>query len=118
MKPTDFAYHLSKYFGTYMPGVLGLSSKTIKSYQDAFYIFLRYCKTKKNIVPEKLTLDMFNVDLLTDFLQSLEDEGNSIATRNHRLTVLRSFFRYLQLVEPKYIYVMQQLNIKDVRKQL
>lgn len=109
MRPTDFAYHLSKYFSTYMPGVLGLSSKTISSYQDAFYIFLRYCKTEKNIVPEKLTLDMLSLNLLTDFLQYLEDEGNSISTRNHRLTVLRSFFRYLQLVEPKYIYLMQQL---------
>lgn len=109
MKPTDFAYHLSKYFSTYMPGVLGLSPKTISSYQDAFYIFLRYCKIEKNITPEKLTLDMLNLNLLTDFLQHIEDEGNSISTRNHRLTVLRSFFRYLQLVEPKYIYLMQQL---------
>lgn len=116
MKPTDFAYHLSKYFSTYMPGVLGLSSKTISSYQDAFYMFLRYCKIEKDIIPEKLTLDMLNIELLTDFLQHLEDEGNSISTRNHRLTALRSFFRYLQLVEPKYIYLMQQLlSIKHKR---
>lgn len=109
MKPTDFAYHLSRYFKTYMPGVLGLSSKTIRSYQDAFFIFLRYCKMEKNILPEKLTLDMLSIELLTDFLQYLEEKGNSISTRNHRLTVLRSFFKYLELVEPKYIFLMQQL---------
>jgi site-specific recombinase XerD len=109
MKPTDFAYHLSRYFTTYMPGVLGLSSKTIGSYQDAFYVFLRYCKMKKKIEPEKITLKMLDLELVTDFLQSLEEDGNSISTRNHRLTALRSFFKYIQLVEPKYIYLMQQL---------
>jgi integrase/recombinase XerD len=109
MKPTDFAYNLSRYFKSYMPGELGLSSKTIRSYQDAFSIFLKYCKSECGIIPDKLMLDMLNVDLLSDFLQYLEDNGNSIATRNHRLTVLRAFFKYLQLKEPKHILLMQQL---------
>jgi len=117
MKSTDFAYHLSKYFKTYMPGVLGLREKSIKSYQTAFFILLKFMKNVKNIVPDKITLDTFSIDLLIEFLQYLEDSGNSISTRNQRLTVLRSFFKYIQLIEPKQILLMQQLLALKHKKQ-
>src|SRR5690554_5202720 len=108
-KPTDFAYHLSRYFKSYMPGTLGLREKSIASYQTAFFIFLRFMKEKKAVTPDKIVLDNFSVELLMEFLDYLESIGNSIATRNHRLTVLRSFFKYIQLMEPRHILLMQHL---------
>lgn len=117
MKPTDFAYHLSKYFKSYMPGTLGLREKSIASYQTVFCIFLRFMKDEKNIPPDKMALDTFSVDLLMEFLQYLENNGSSVSTRNHRLTVLRSFFQYIQLVEPKQILLMQQLLALKRKKQ-
>lgn len=116
-KPTDFAYHMSRYFKSYMPGTLGLKEKSINSYQTAFFVFLRFMKNEKGIVPDKMTLDTFSIDLLMEFLDYLEDIGNSVATRNHRLTVLRSFFKYIQLVEPKQILLMQQLLALKHKKQ-
>ena len=109
MKTTDFAYYLSKYFKTYMPGTQGLRKQSIRSYKNGFYVFFRYMKNVKGIVPDKITIDTFNVELLMEFLDYLENNGNSVATRNHRLTVLRSFFNYIQLVDPEHILLMQQL---------
>jgi len=109
MKPTDFAYHLSNYFKTYLPGTLGLREKSILSYQSAVFTFVKFMKEEKHLNPEKITLDTFSVPLLMEYLQHLEDSGNSISTRNHRLTVLRSFFQYVQLVDPKQMFLMQQL---------
>jgi len=117
-KTTDFAYYLSKYFKSYMPGTLGLREKSIEAYQTAFYLFLRFMKNEKNISPDKMTLETFNVELVMEYLAYLETAGNSISTRNHRLSVLRSFFKYVQLVEPKQILLMQQLlSIKHKKHQ-
>jgi integrase/recombinase XerD len=109
IKPTDFAYHLSRYFKNYMPATLGLREKSIASYQTAFFVFLRFMKEEKTVTPDKMVLENFSVELLMEFLDYLECIGNSVSTRNHRLTVLRSFFKYIQLVEPKQILLMQQL---------
>lgn len=116
-KSKDFAYHLTKYFKNYMPGTLGLKEKSIKSYQMAFLVFFRFMKNEKGVTPDKMTLDTFSLELLQEYLDSLEAMGNSIATRNHRLTVLRSFFKYIQLVEPKEILLMQQLLALKRKKQ-
>lgn len=118
MKSKDFAYYLSKYFRSYMPGILGLRDKTIQTYQTAFFVFIRFMKDEKNIIPNKISLEMLNIDLIMEFLQYLELMGNSISTRNHRLSVLRSFFKYIQLVEPKYLIDMQQLLSIRRKKQL
>ena len=113
MRSTDFAYHLSKYFKTYMPGALGLRKQSILSYKKGFHVFFRFMKNTRGVTPDEITIDTFNVELLMEFLDNLEDNGNSISTRNHRLTVLRAFFKYIQLVDPEHILLMQQLlNVK------
>ena len=116
-KPSDFAYHMSRYFKSYMPGTLGLKEKSIDSYQTAFFVFLRFMKNEKGIVPDRMTLETFSVELLMEFLDHLEGLGNGVATRNHRLTVLRSFFKYIQLVEPRQILLMQQMLALKHKKQ-
>ncbi|OQA15949.1 MAG: Tyrosine recombinase XerD [Firmicutes bacterium ADurb.Bin356] len=117
MKPTDFAYHLSNYFKSYMPGTLGLREKSILSYQSAILTFIKFMKDEKSVNPDKITFDTFSVELLMEYLQHLETIGNSISTRNHRLTVLRSFFQYVQLMEPAQMFAMQQLLTLKRKKQ-
>lgn len=109
MKTTDFAYHLAKYFKMYMPGTLGLRKQSILSYKKGFYAFFRYMKSVKDLTPDKITIDSFSVELIMEFLDYLENNGNSVSTRNHRLTVLRAFFKYVQLVDPEHVLLMQQL---------
>ena len=74
MKPTDFAIYLSKYFATYLPGQLGESINTVLSYRDTFALFLRYCKERENLPPEKLTLSQINANLIEGFLNWVEYE--------------------------------------------
>ncbi len=110
MKPTDFAIRLTNFLGEYLSAQKNVSPNTIKAYRDAFKLLLRYCRDYVAVSPENLTLDTLNVQLIQSFLNHIENEGNcSIRTRNHRLSVLHAFFRYLQIEEPDRITQCQQI---------
>lgn len=110
MKPTDFAIRLTNFLGEYLSAQKNVSPNTIKAYRDAFKLLLRYCRDYVVVSPENLTLDTLNVQLIQNFLNHIENEGNcSIRTRNHRLSVLHAFFRYLQIEEPGRITQCQQI---------
>jgi len=113
MEKPDFAYYLAKYFKTYMPGTLGLRKRTILAYKKDFFAFFNFMQNVKGVITDKITFDAFNVELIMGYLDYLEKNGNSVSTRNRRLTTLRSFFKYVQLMDPEYILLMQQLlNVK------
>ena len=109
MKPTDFAIRLTNFLGEYLSAQKNVSSNTIKAYRDAFTLLLRYCRDHLAISPENLTLDTLNASLVLSFLNYIENGGNCIRTRNHRLSVLHAFFRYLQTEEPGRIAQCQQI---------
>ena len=101
MKPTDFAYSLSSYLSKYLPGEVGVSSNTIKSYRDTFSILLKYCAKEKGLPPEKLTLCQLDKALVEDFLLWIETKRNCcISTRNQRLAAIHAFYKYLQMEQP------------------
>jgi len=109
MKPTDFAIRLTNFLGEYLSSQKNVSTNTIKAYRDAFKLLLRYCRDHLAISPENLTLDTLNGSLVLSFLNYIENGGNCIRTRNHRLSVLHAFFRYLQTEEPGRIAQCQQI---------
>jgi len=110
MKPTDFAYHLTGYLTKYLPGRVGMSSNTIRSYRDAFALFLQFCAETQNLVAEKITLETITKRLIEDFLTWLESTREcSVSTRNQRLAAIRAFFRYLQMEAPENLYRSQQI---------
>ena len=110
MKPTDFATHLTGYLGKYLPGQVGMSTNSIKSYRDTFKILLNYCKDIIGISPEKLTLKHLNRELFEKFLLWIESERKcSVSTRNQRLAAIHSFFKYLQDVSPEHILLCQEV---------
>ncbi len=109
-KPTDFGYHLSRYFLQHLSGQLGLSANTIRSYRDAFASYLEFCQAVDHLVPERLTLAMLTPDRVAAFLTWLEEHrGCSVATRNQRLAAVRAFVRYLETAAPELLYQWQQL---------
>jgi site-specific recombinase XerD len=110
MKPSDFAIRLTQFFSAYLPAQRALSPNTIKAYRDAFTLLLRYCRDQRALPPEKLTLDALDVPLLLAFLDYLQSARRCCArTRNHRLSALHAFFRYLQTEEPDRILQCQQI---------
>src|SRR4030042_5547063 len=120
MKPTDFAYYLTNFLSTYLPGIIGLRPNTIMSYRDTFSVFLEFCSEHKGIRPEKFSLHNLNRKLIEEYLKWLEKSRRCIASsRNVRLAAFHSFSRYLQMDFPAYIHQAQQqlaIPIKRTRK--
>lgn len=110
MKPTDFAIQLSNYLAKYLPGQVGSSVNTIRSYRDTFSLFLRYCKDEQGIEPQKLNLEIITHTLVEQFLLWIENERDCKATtRNNRLAALHGFYRYLQIESPHMISRCQEI---------
>ena len=99
------AHYLSKYVQTFFEDYLickrNMSRCTILSYRDAIKLFLQFASkcAKKPVIKLKVT-DIKEQTVL-DFLAHIENiRGNSIQTRNHRLTMLRQFFTFVSLQDP------------------
>jgi integrase/recombinase XerD len=88
----------------------GASAHTIASYRDTFELLLRFAEQHTGRTPSALTLDDLDVPMVLAFLDHLETErGNSVRTRNLRLTAIRSFLRYASLREPTSLPIAQRV---------
>ena len=110
MKNCDFAYYLSNFFTTYLPGHLNVSENTVYSYRDTFTKLLTYFKDERSVPPDKLKFSHFSRDSVEDFLKWLENTSHcGISTRNQRLAAIKSFFRYVQVEQPEYLMLCQSI---------
>jgi len=110
MKPTDFAKHLTSFFGEYLPGTRNLSGNTIMAYRDSFRLLLLFCQDFCNTPIEKLTIKMLDDKMVIRFLDWVQEERRcSIATRNQRLAALHAFFRYVQAQAPESLLYCQKI---------
>jgi site-specific recombinase XerD len=110
MPGTDFAKHLTEYLSLYLPGQRNMSPNTIKSYRDTFRLFIMFCRDRKKIRPESLSLAMVTDKLVCEFLNWIEkDRLCGISTRNQRLAGLHAFFRYLQAEVPDGLLMFQKI---------
>jgi site-specific recombinase XerD len=92
--PTDFAYAVTRYLSQYLPGTVGLSANSIRSYRDTFTLLLKYCAAVERLLPEQLTLAKLDKQLIEAFLAWLETTRHcSVSTRNQRLAALHAFFK-------------------------
>jgi len=79
----------------------GASPHTVAGYRDTFRLLFRFTTERLRRPPFALRIEDLDVSLLERFLDSLErDRGNGPRTRNHRLSALHAFFRYVVLAEP------------------
>lgn len=117
MKPTDFAYLLTRYLGTHLSTTVGASKNSILSYRDTYLLFLRYCASEKGIKAERFTLDMFTRDIVEGFLLWLEVERrNSVSTRNQRLAAIHAFCKYIQYEQPQALFSIQEVLSIPIKK--
>jgi integrase/recombinase XerD len=78
------------------------SPHTIASYRDSFRLLLTFLNEQTGKAPSKLQLEDLDTGRITAFLSYLENErGNSVRTRNARLTAIHSFFHYAALKAPE-----------------
>lgn len=86
------------------------SPHTIAAYRDTFKLLLEFMKRRTGKQPSRLNWDDLNVDAVSAFLDHLQTErGNSVRTRNARLTAIRSLFAYAALRHPEAAALIAQV---------
>jgi site-specific recombinase XerD len=94
--------YLHYFFTCYLTQHRDVSPNTVAGYKQTFLQLLRYWKLR---FPDQLDPDLgqFQVAPLLDFLSYLEKTlGNTASTRNTRLAAVKSFFKMVSLLQPRY----------------
>ena len=114
----DFSYYLRDFFQVYLLETRKLSSQTITTYKYCFIKLFKFFEQKKNIKPNNITLDMFNVELVEEFIGwLLNNEKNTANTINNRITTIKCFFRFVSIHNVEFINLYSSLmNIKPLKK--
>jgi len=86
------------------------SGETVSSYRDTFRLLFGFVQASTGKKPSALEWDDLDEDLITAFLDHLEDDrGNGPRTRNLRLTAIRSMFHYAAFRHPEHAAVIQRV---------
>jgi integrase/recombinase XerD len=95
---------LSRFLTDHLAGERDLSPQTISSYRDAIKLLLTWFRDAQATPPEKLRLSDLDRTRVLAFLDWLHTErGNSAATRNQRLAVIKSLARYTAIERPEFL---------------
>jgi integrase/recombinase XerD len=87
---------VESFFRDHLRKMCGASPHTVRAYRDGLRLFFIFVADKKGCAVADLDLDDLHIDAVTQFLAHLESRrANSAASRNYRLTAIRSFFRHL-----------------------
>jgi site-specific recombinase XerD len=89
-------HYVQKFFHDYLKAHRGLSSNTVLAYRDAIKLFLAFLSKHIQSRTSKLSLDDLSAENVLAFLIHIEKTRRcTVATRNLRLSALRTFFEYL-----------------------
>lgn len=99
---TFIAPHLQTFFAEHLCHHKRASPQTILSCRDTFRLLLTYIRDTRRTEPSALRLGDLDASVVLSFLDHLESQrGNSVRSRNLRLSAIRSFFRWIALREPQ-----------------
>jgi site-specific recombinase XerD len=94
---------LLPYFEEYLPNIKGASPETIKTYRDAFGLFLLFAAKHNQMVIKDLEVEHLSFELIFAFLNHLEkDRNNQARTRNNRLAALKSLAKMIRMLYPEH----------------
>ena len=114
---TALAPLLQAFFTDRLPRQRHASPHTIAAYRDSFRLLLKFVHQQTGKTPAKLQLEDLDAATIAAFLGHLETErGNSVRTRNARLTAIHSFFHYAALEAPDHAQLIARvLGIPEKR---
>lgn len=99
---TPLAPLLQAFFSERLVNQRHASPHTIASYRDSFRLLLAFVHQQTGKTPSTLQLEDLDAARIAAFLGHVEHErGNSVRTRNARLTAIHSFFHYAALQAPE-----------------
>lgn len=86
------------------------SHHTIAAYRDTLRLLLTFVQRRTGTPPAKLDWAQLDAAVITGFLDNLEHgRGNTVRTRNARLTAIRSLFTYASLLHPEHAATIAQV---------
>jgi site-specific recombinase XerD len=101
MQRCSIAPHVQAFFADYLCQQKRLSPQTIVSCRDTCRLWLTFLRDQTGIEPSALRIADVDAPAVLSFLNYLEQErGNSVRSRNIRLSAIRSFFRLVALRDP------------------
>ena len=104
------APHVQAFFAEYLCQQKRLSPQTIVSCRDTFRLLLTFLRDQTGIEPSALRIADIDAPVVLSFLHYLEQQrGNSVRSRNIRLSAIRSFFRLVALREPDSIGIITRV---------
>ena len=104
------------YFKIHLPKRRNCSPHTIRAYKHTFEAFLDFVKMQKGIGLSAVTFEMLDGEILVKFLDSLEEAGCTISTRNHRLNCIRAFYSYAAKADPTTIIHKSRIFVVPLKK--
>jgi site-specific recombinase XerD len=118
MKPANpFPRLLHAFFYEWLLQQRNASVHTVRSYRDTWRLFLRFAAQRRRRPVAQITLADLTASEVSAFLQHTEQErGDTIGTRNCRLSALRSFFSFVADREPMAIEQCTQVLHVPMKK--
>jgi site-specific recombinase XerD len=108
-RPPSFASIVQQFFTEYLVSQRAVSARTVASYRDALLLFLTFVEQRTGKAPTAVRLADIGPELILAFLDHLEQErGNSVRSRNLRLTALRAFLKFAGRRDVSSLYVIEQ----------
>lgn len=115
MKPLDA--HVSVFLRERLPLERGASERTCDTYALALRLFFEFAAKRLKVRPSALRLEQLDAPLVLDFLSYLETERtNTPATRNVRLSAIRTFMRFIEYREPSAFEQIQRIRAIPMKR--
>lgn len=107
---TLLAPTLQSFFTERLIGQRQASPHTVAAYRDTLRLLLTFVAKRLTREPSQLHVDHLDASVVAAFLDHLEHErGNSVRSRNARLTAVRSLFKYAALRHPEHAAVIERV---------
>ncbi len=117
MRSDLIAPHLQAFFADYLCQQKRLSPHTIVSCRDTFRLWLTFVRDQRGIEPSALRIADIDAPAVLSFLDYLEQQrGNSVRSRNIRLSAIRAFFRLVALRDPDSIGIATRVLAIPVKR--
>ncbi len=110
MYSPSIAPHVQAFFAEYLCQQRRLSPQTISSCRDTFRLLLTFLRDQTGVEPSAVRIADIDAPVVLRFLNYLEqDRGNSVRSRNIRLSAIRSFFRLVSLRDPDSLGIVTRV---------
>lgn len=114
---TPLAPHITAFLRERLPHERRASIHTCETYAHAFRLLFEYAATQLKIAPSQLHLEHIDAPRVLAFLRHLEGtRGNQTATRNARLTAIKSFMHFLEYRVPSALDQVRQILAIPLKK--